>query len=268
MIRWLRDFRLVPVVLVATISLFALKTFGLVFDGGYTLGEPARNADEIDITGAIGAAKRTDTTLWEQPLRPPPPAPAKRSWAQQMFNYPDVTGSVGEEKPAAPAEAGAAKANRSAAKPQDPPPSPGGTLVPLERTPSAAERAILERLQERLIKAAEKRLEGRLAELKDLEARVNAALQMKDEGEATRFKNLVTMYENMKAKDAAKIFDRLDLRILVEVATQLNPRRMSDILAQMTPEAAERLTVEFATHSKDKTQPADLPKIEGRPNSN
>ncbi len=284
MIRWLRDFRLVPVVLVATISLFALKTFGLVFDGGYTLGEPARNADEIDITGAIGAAKRTDTTLWEQALRPSPPAPAKRSWAQQMFNYPDVTGSVGEEKPAAPAEAGAAKANRSAAKPQDPPPSPGGTLVPLERTPSAAERAILERLQERrtelearareldmresLIKAAEKRLEGRLAELKDLEARVNAALQIKDEGEATRFKNLVTMYENMKAKDAAKIFDRLDLRILVEVATQLNPRRMSDILAQMTPEAAERLTVELATHSKDKTQPADLPKIEGRPNSN
>ena len=78
------------------------------------------------------------------------------------------------------------------------------------------------------------------------------------------------MYENMKAKDAAKIFDRLDMQVLVEVATQINPRRMSDILAQMTPEAAERLTVELAARSRGKdeakTAPADLPKIEGKPN--
>ena len=57
------------------------------------------------------------------------------------------------------------------------------------------------------------------------------------------------MYENMKAKDAAKIFDRLDLRILVEVVNAMNPRRMSDILGLMTPEAAERLTVEIANRS-------------------
>ena len=76
------------------------------------------------------------------------------------------------------------------------------------------------------------------------------------------------MYENMKAKDAARIFDRLDMRILLEVASQINPRRMSDILAQMTPEAAERLTVELATRSQTRPKaPAasDLPKIEGRP---
>jgi flagellar motility protein MotE (MotC chaperone) len=78
------------------------------------------------------------------------------------------------------------------------------------------------------------------------------------------------MYENMKAKDAAKIFDRLDIKILVEVATQINPRRMSDILAQMSTPAAERLTVELATKSsaKETPQPEDLPKIEGRPNIN
>ncbi len=75
------------------------------------------------------------------------------------------------------------------------------------------------------------------------------------------------MYENMKAKDAAKIFDRLDIKVLLEVATQINPRRMSDILAQMSPEAAERLTVELATRagSDRNAKPAELPKIEGRP---
>jgi hypothetical protein len=87
-------------------------------------------------------------------------------------------------------------------------------------------------MRESLIKAAEKRLEGRVAELKELEARINNAVQTKEEGEAARFKNLVTMYENMKAKEAAKIFDRLDTRVLFEVATQITPRRMSDILAR------------------------------------
>jgi flagellar motility protein MotE (MotC chaperone) len=198
-----------------------------------------------------------------------------------MFNFPDVTGSVGA-KAAPPPETGPVKSNRTAAL--DPPLTPGGTPVTSERPVSPAERAILERLAERrgeldarardiemresLLKAAEKRLEGRIAELKDLEARVNTAVQMKEEGDATRFKNLIMMYDNMKAKDAAKIFDRLDPKVLIEVSSQLNPRRMSDILAQMSPEAAERLTVELAARPKDKGNPADLPKIEGRPVAN
>jgi flagellar motility protein MotE (MotC chaperone) len=250
-----------------------------VFDGGYLFGEPpSRTAEDIDITGTIGAPKRLGASA-AQPSRPA--MPAKQSWAQEMFNYPDVTGSVGA-KAALPPETGPVKSNR--AVPIDPPPTTGGTPVALEQPASPAERAILERLAERraeldardrememresLLKAAEKRLEARVAELKDLEARVKSAVQMKEDGDAARFKNLITMYENMKAKDAAKIFDRLDPKVLIEVSSQLNPRRMSDILAQMTPEAAERLTVELAARPKDKSNPADLPKIEGRPVAN
>jgi flagellar motility protein MotE (MotC chaperone) len=123
-------------------------------------------------------------------------------------------------------------------------------------------------MRESLLMAAEKRLEARVAELKELEARVNNAVQAKSEEEAGRLKNLITMYENMKAKDAARIFDRLDIRVLIEVAIGLNPRRMSDIMAQMMPEAAERLTIELAARAKDKSAIADLPKIEGRPAAN
>jgi flagellar motility protein MotE (MotC chaperone) len=160
--------------------------------------------------------------------------------------------------------------------------------VPLdiEHPISPAERAILESLQKRradldararqldvredLLRAAEKRVGGRIDELKDLEARVSAALQQKDEGEAARFKNVVTMYENMKAKDAAKIFDGLDIKILLDVAKEINPRRMSDILALMAPENAQRLTVDLAMRSaqKEQSQAVDLPKIQGKPNPN
>jgi flagellar motility protein MotE (MotC chaperone) len=58
------------------------------------------------------------------------------------------------------------------------------------------------------------------------------------------------------------------MRVLIEVASQINPRRMSDIMAQMMPEAAERLTIELALRAKDKAAEAELPKIEGKPATN
>ena len=54
------------------------------------------------------------------------------------------------------------------------------------------------------------------------------------------------MYEGMKPKDAAKVFDRLEMSVLYDIASQIAPRKMSDILGLMQPEAAERLTVELA----------------------
>ena len=50
MIRLARDFRLIPVVLIATICLFALKVSGLVFDGGYTLGERLQDRYKTGLT--------------------------------------------------------------------------------------------------------------------------------------------------------------------------------------------------------------------------
>jgi flagellar motility protein MotE (MotC chaperone) len=58
------------------------------------------------------------------------------------------------------------------------------------------------------------------------------------------------MYEGMKPKDAAKVFDRLEMPVLIEIATQIAPRKMSDILGLMQTEAAERLTVEMAPDAK------------------
>jgi flagellar motility protein MotE (MotC chaperone) len=103
--------------------------------------------------------------------------------------------------------------------------------------------------------------------LKALETRMGDASGAREKAEAQQFKSLVTMYESMKPKEAARIFDRLELTILLEVATQMNPKKMSEVLAQMSPEAAERLTVEIARRaSATANASADaLPKIEGKP---
>jgi len=234
-----------------------------------------------------------------------PPAPRK-SWMQDVFESPEYTGAVAApgEKPGATAAPGAkpetppasvsapAAAGEARARSREPrplPPEVKGTGAPAtidvdHPPPSAGERAVLESLNQRrqelearareldvrenLLAATEKRIEARLAEIKEAEARINATVHKKDEAEAARFKGLVSMYENMKPKDAAKIFDRLDMRVLIELAAQINPRRMSDILAQMSPDVAERLTGEIAARAGAVEKPApasDLPKIEGRP---
>jgi flagellar motility protein MotE (MotC chaperone) len=287
MIRKGRDFRLIPLVLLATICLFALKVSGLVFDGGYTLAERLQGLDknQMQVTTRESVPDYPKIVVAdEQPTPPASAAPAsKQSWAKQMFNFGDnsgdITGSVGHEDKPAGATPGVS----------DKPPEPtklevGNVAVPMEsgHLASAGERAILERLQERrkeldtrgrelemresLLKATEKRLEAKVAEIKDVEARVNTTIGNRDKEDAQRFKSIVTMYENMKAKDAARIFERLDMKILVEVATQIKPAKMSEIMAQMPPEAAERLTVELARRSDGKPQnPDQLPKIEGKP---
>ncbi|HWM82917.1 MAG TPA: flagellar protein FlbB [Pseudolabrys sp.] len=282
MLRFLPDVRLLPIVLLATGALFVLKTMGIVLDGGYTLGErlASRGQDTLTVTTAPPAGTRLTGAGERQ----------QQSWAAQAFNFPDVTGSVPDTKKQDDKKPDDKKKDPAADLPlkvskEPPPPQPvpdASGVIP-NQPPSPGERAILERLGDRrhaleernreiemresLLKAAEQRMESRANELKSIETRINATLKQRDEADTARFKSLVTMYENMKAKDAARIFDRLDMRILVDVATQMNPRRLADVLAAMTSEAAEKLTVELARRAggSASASSADLPKIEGRP---
>jgi flagellar motility protein MotE (MotC chaperone) len=249
--KFIREFRIIPTLIIAAVCLVVLKVAGLLLDGGYIF--------------------RDD------------PTPRPTSWAEHVLNFPtgrnktldtsDVTGSVDNAPDSKPAAAPAATT-----KPDD---------VAAMSDPSAmvspSERAVLERLQarrkeletrareidirENLVKSAEQKLEGRLSELKATEARITAADQQKTDAEAAQLKGLVTMYENMRPKDAARVFDRLDIAVLYQIASQIAPRKLSDIVGLMQPENAERLTVEIARRAgSDKSASIyDLPKIEGRP---
>lgn len=101
--------------------------------------------------------------------------------------------------------------------------------------------------REQLLAAAEKRVEERIAELKDIEARINERIGAEDEANEARIAGLVSMYETMKPKDAARIFERLDMGVLLDVAMRMQPRKMAAVLAAMDPVVAQDLTVELAT---------------------
>jgi flagellar motility protein MotE (MotC chaperone) len=133
--------------------------------------------------------------------------------------------------------------------------------LPQAAQPSA-EQGLLERLAERrrqleerareldqreaMLRAAETRVEQRVEELRRIEQRVDQGVQARQDEQNQQLRGLITMYENMKPKEAARIFDRLDMEVLIAMATRMNPRRMSEVMAEMQPEAAQRLTVALA----------------------
>ncbi|BAL75637.1 MotE family protein [Bradyrhizobium cosmicum] len=242
-----RNIRVIPIVLVAVAGLATLKVAGLVINGGYVFDYQ--------------------------------PNKLKKSWAQENLNFPgredpDITGSTH----GAPKEAPKPAAPETKME--------GGTPIKIDEPQiSASERAILERLQARrqeiearqreidiresLLKSAEKRIENKVDEMKAVESRISAGQAEQKAAEAQRMKGLVTMYEGMKPKDAARVFDRLEMGVLIEIASAIAPRKMSDIMGLMSPEAAERLTVEMARRANgggDQSASAgDLPKIDGKP---
>lgn len=328
MIKLAREFRLIPIVLLASVCLLALKVTGIVFDGGYTLGDRLRERGQppgMSVTSGASVPDYPRIVVAGEPAAPETTTAnidPKSPWAKEMFNFggadrpkePEVTGSVNTDKTAALPKIGAqgapaadneivtgssgggSKPAHSAAQPpaeplkssEKPPEATkldvGGDPQPLTpgKINSPGERAILGRLQDRretldnrnkdldmresLIKAAEKRLEAKVGELKEIEGRMKTAADARDKEEKERLKGLVAMYENMKPKDAARIFDRLDIRVLVDLSTAMKPVTMSAVLAQMTPEAAEKLTVELAMRAnaqKPQAAQGELPKIEG-----
>jgi len=116
-----------------------------------------------------------------------------------------------------------------------------------ERREEIDKRAQALDMREQLLAAAEKRVNDRITELKALEAKINSQIAANDQANDERLKSVVQMYETMKPKDAARIFGRLDMGVLIDVAKRMNPRKMAVILAAMDPVTAQDLTVELAT---------------------
>jgi flagellar motility protein MotE (MotC chaperone) len=233
------NLRLIPVVVFAAFCLLAIKTIGFVTGGPL----PASNVSSVE------------RELW------------KRLAGGVIQDEVLITGATPEAKP---------PAQPMAALPKDGD-MPNAKSAESGAGQSPAERALIERLQERrqelearardlemrenLMKAAEKQLDNRIGELKDMEGKEGGPAS------AERMKSLVVMYESMGPKEAARVFDRLDSRVLLDIVNQMNPRKVSEILAKMSPEAAEKLTLEMARRRAPAEQalPAsDLRRIDAR----
>lgn len=113
-------------------------------------------------------------------------------------------------------------------------------------------------MKEKLLEATELRVNDKLNEMKGLQGQVEKLLQEYNTQEDNKLQGLVKIYENMKAKDAAQIFNELDMPILLEVVDRMSERKVAPILAGMDPMKAKELTVELAEFRKLRAVPRTL----------
>ncbi len=137
-----------------------------------------------------------------------------------------------------------------------PPPGPAAARI------SDSERALLLDLRSRraeleaqaaalttreaALTAAERRLAGRIGELTDLQKRLEVLEADRRAHDEANWHGLVKLYENMKPREAAAIFNDLDLPVLLPVLDRMKENKAATVLAAMQPERARQVTAELA----------------------
>lgn len=101
-------------------------------------------------------------------------------------------------------------------------------------------------LRQNLLRAAEKRIDSKLAELKKIQATIKSLLKQHDKEQEAKIKSLVKIYESMKPKEAAAIFERLDMPVVLDVIERMSERRVAPIMAKMDPAKAKGITTALA----------------------
>ena len=100
--------------------------------------------------------------------------------------------------------------------------------------------------RESILAAAEARIDRKINEIKSLKAHIEDLIREKEKEEEEKILKLVKVYESMKPKQAAVIWNELDMPILLEVATRMREVKAADVMARMSPERARELTGELA----------------------
>jgi flagellar motility protein MotE (MotC chaperone) len=220
--------RLLPSAILVMAGLLAVK----VVDLAGRVPDPSRPAEATLLPiGAPAQAARVTA----EPFRPAADDAAQRQAQTTTQNAAQNQGQAQPPTPAAAADAAA---------------------------PSAAERAVLEELRARraaldareqalavresVLAATEQRLARRVEELGALQERLEALDKAAREREDAGWRGLVRIYENMRPRDAARIFNELEMVTLVEVVDRMKERTAAPILAGMEPEKAKALTAELA----------------------
>jgi flagellar motility protein MotE (MotC chaperone) len=94
-----------------------------------------------------------------------------------------------------------------------------------------------------LLQATEQRINEKIAKLQEMQKSISTSFKKEDDADDAKLKSLVKVYETMKPKDAARIFEQLDLPVVLDVVERMKDRNTAAILAAMDPAKAKTVTV-------------------------
>ena len=101
-------------------------------------------------------------------------------------------------------------------------------------------------MREALLQAAEKEIDQKYEELSSLKTDIESLLSRQSAEEEEQIMKLVKIYEGMKAKQAASIFNTLETDVLLAVLGRMSERKSAPIIAAMNPERARSITILLA----------------------
>jgi len=165
------------------------------------------------------------------------------------------------ETPAAPPTRAKPAADSATPAPaQKPTVSPPGSESP--PPVSETERALLQDLRQRrqeldalaasvaaresVMAAAEQKLATRMAELQTLQKKLEGLDAAQKQKVEAGWQGLVKVYEAMKPRDAANIFNDLQMPVLLQVLDRMKDSKTALVMAAMNPDRARDVTAELA----------------------
>ena len=239
--------RLLPATIAALGALLMLKC-GVLLQTAIT---HRPRADSI-ILAAANASSTEATKEHGKPAAAPPPGHGK---------------AAGSEPAGRPAATPTAPPVALPAVPEGPPPvseSEKALLQDLrQRRKELDTRADALAARESMLVATEQKLAARVSELQVLQKRLEGLDAAQRQKEDAGWQGLVKLYETMKPKDAATIFNDLSMPVLLPVFDRMKDARAASVMAAMNPDRARDVTAELAqlrTGRNTPTTPAGEPK--------
>jgi flagellar motility protein MotE (MotC chaperone) len=100
--------------------------------------------------------------------------------------------------------------------------------------------------RESMLAAAETKLSERVGELQTLQKKLESLDASHRQQEDVAWMGLVKVYETMKPRDAAAIFNDLGMSVLLSVVDRMKEAKAAAILAAMIPDKARDVTTQLA----------------------
>lgn len=118
------------------------------------------------------------------------------------------------------------------------------TLAKRREELDAREQNLNQRLG--VLKAAEAQLDAKVLKMQELQREISDLVGVYGEKEKVRLDKLVKMYSAMKPKEAAALFNEMDMPLLVKLFEEMKEAKAAPILAVMDKAKAGELTKELA----------------------
>jgi flagellar motility protein MotE (MotC chaperone) len=226
--------RVLPAIVLLLIAILPIRV-GLVWQ----TAEQMANAEEVK---AQAAARETEVA--------PEPAPLS-----------DTAAAASQSEPTE--QAAAEPAPVFADEPFDPQTMTKADYELLQQL--AKRRAELEQREQDLadraamLEAVQQQISTKVGEQQKLKADIEKLAGSGQDAGSIKYRRLVKIYESMKPEEAARILEKMDGEVLLEVVTRMGERRLAPILAQMDPLKAQAITVAMAMQPDPTEEIAEAP---------